>query len=226
MTMRSGKLEGVLLDVDGTLIDSNHAHAESWSQALREAGFDVPAARVRPLIGMGGDKLLPELTGIDAESARGKAIAERRAVIFRDDWVPQLRPTPGARRLVERLRQEGVRLVIATSAREEELRLMLRQVGLEDLLERATSSDDADESKPDPDIIVAALRKGRLSAGRTLMLGDTPYDVEAARRAGIGTVAVLSGGWDADGLAGAIAIYDHPADILAHFTASPFASAT
>lgn len=223
--MKAGKLEGVLLDVDGTLIDSNGAHAESWSETLREFGFDVPAEQVRPLIGMGGDKVLPKLTGVDAESARGKALAERRAALFRERYVPRLRPTPGARDLLDRLRQEGLRLVVATSAAEDELHPMLEQVGLTELLARKTSSDDADNSKPDPDIIMAALRKGRLSPGQAIMLGDTPYDVEAATRASVGTVAVLSGGWDADALTGAIAIYDHPADIVAHFTASPFAAA-
>ena len=223
--MTGGKVEGVLLDVDGTLIDSNGAHAESWSEALREFGYDVPPERVRPLIGMGGDKVLPELTGLPAGSERAEALSRRRADIFRERYIPGLRRTPGARELIRRLRDEGLRLVVATSAQEEELRPMLRQVGLEDLMERKTSSDDADNSKPDPDIIVAALRKGGLRPDAAIMLGDTPYDVEAASRASVHTVAVLSGGWDADALTGAIAIYDHPADIVAHFTASPFAAA-
>lgn len=223
--MKPGKLEGVLLDVDGTLVDSNGAHAESWSETLREFGYDVPAEQVRPLIGMGGDKVLPKLAGVDADSARGRALAERRAAVFRERYIPRLRPTPGAHALLERLRQEGLRLVVATSAAEEELRPMLEQVGLTELLARKTSSDDADNSKPDPDIIVAALRKGGLRPEQAIMLGDTPYDVEAASRACVGTVAVLSGGWDADALTGAVAIYDHPADIVAHFTASPFAAA-
>lgn len=224
-SMKPGKLEGVLLDVDGTLIDSNGAHAQSWSEALREFGFDVPPQRVRPLIGMGGDKVLPTLTGVDADSEQGKALAERRATLFRERYIPRLRPTPGARELLDRLRHEGLRLVVATSAAEDELRPMLEQVGLTGLLTRRTSADDADHSKPDPDIIVAALRKGGLCPEQAIMLGDTPYDVEAARRACVGTVAVLSGGWDADALTGAVAIYDHPADIVAHFTASPFAAA-
>lgn len=225
MPIKPRKLLGVLLDVDGTLIDSNEAHAESWSTALREFGFDVPADRVRPLIGMGGDKLVPLVTGLAADSREGEALTTLRGSIFRERYIPRLRTTPGARDLVDRLRHEGLRLVVATSASEDELRPMLEQVGLEDLLGRTTSSDDAESSKPDPDIIVAALRKGGFPPGTALMLGDTPYDVEAATRASVATVAVLSGGWNADALEGAIAIYEHPADILAHFTASPFASA-
>lgn len=222
--MRGRKLEGVLLDVDGTLIDSNGAHAQSWSETLREFGFDIPAERVRPLIGKGGDKLLPELTGVDVESERGKAMTERRAAIFRDAYVPKLRRTRGARELVDRLRKEGLRLIVATSASEEELRPMLHQVGLEDLLAKKTSSDDAENSKPDPDIIIAALRKGRLTPQTAILLGDTPYDIEAASRAAVHTVALLSGGWNADALHGAVAIYEDPEDVLRHFTASPFAS--
>ena len=221
--MRHRKLEGVLLDVDGTLIDSNGAHAESWSDTFREFGMNISAHRVRPLIGMGGDKLLPQLTGIDADSDQGKALSERRAAIFREHYVPKLRLTRGARELVDRLRQEGLRLVIATSAMEEELRVMLRQVGLEDLLERKTSSDDADNSKPDPDIIVAALEKASLRPDAAILLGDTPYDIDAAQRASVETVALLTGGWDADALQDAVAIYEDPADVLRHFTASPFA---
>jgi HAD superfamily hydrolase (TIGR01509 family) len=221
--MRGRKLEGVLLDVDGTLIDSNGAHAQSWSDTFREFGYDIAAERVRPLIGKGGDKLLPELTGVDVDSERGKALSERRATIFRQAYIPKLRQTRGARALVDRLRREGLRLVIATSANEAELRPMLHQVGLDDLLAKKTSSDDADNSKPDPDIIVAALEKGGFSPHTAILLGDTPYDIESATRASVETVALLSGGWDADALQGAVAIYEDPEDVLRHFTASPFA---
>lgn len=224
--MSRRKLEGVLLDIDGTLIDSNGWHADSWSDTFRESGMDIPADRVRPLIGMGGDKLLPKLTGIDAESDQGKALSERRAVIFHERYVPKLRLTRGARALVDRLRKEGLRLVIATSAKDDELRVMLRQVGLEDLLHRKTSSDDADNSKPDPDIVIAALEKAALTPEAVILLGDTPYDIEAAKQASVDSVALLTGGWDADALQGAVAIYEDPEDVLRHFTASPFACVT
>jgi HAD superfamily hydrolase (TIGR01509 family) len=216
-------LKGVLLDVDGTLVDSNNAHAQSWSEALAEFGRAVPPDRIRPMIGMGGDKLLPELLGVDAESETGKRFAERRAAIFLERYVPHLRPTRGAKALLERLRREGLKLVVATSARESELTPMLRQVGFEDLIEEKTSSGDADRSKPDPDIVKAALEKGGLDARSAIMLGDTPYDIEAAARAGVPTVALLCGGWDADALRGAVAVYHDPADLQAHFTASAFA---
>lgn len=216
------KVEGVLLDVDGTLIDSNEAHARSWSEALAEFGKNVPAERILPLIGMGGDKIMPDLLGADSESPTGKRFSKRRAGIFRERYVPKLQRTRGAKELIRRLRDEKLRLVIATSAREQELEAMLDQVGLDDLIERRTSSDDAENSKPDPDIIQAALKKGKLDPSRAIMIGDTPYDVEAAARAGVRTVALMSGGWDAEGLAGAIAVYRDPADLLENFTASVF----
>lgn len=222
---RARWLAGVLLDVDGTLIDSNDAHARSWSEALKEFGREVPAATVRPLIGMGGDKLLPQLLGVDSDSERGRAFSERRGEIFLERYVPHLRTTPGAKDLIRRLRDEKLRLIIATSAKEEELTAMLVQVGLDDLIPQKTSADDAEHSKPDPDIVRAALRKASLTPDAAVLIGDTPYDVEAARRASVATVALRCGGWDSDGLRGAIAIYDDPADLLRHFTSSPFASA-
>lgn len=224
--MRRKALAGVLLDVDGTLIDSNDSHAESWREALLEFGRDVPVATIRPLIGMGGDKLLPQLLGVEAESETGKAFAKRRAEIFRERYVPRLRLTRGARELLDRLRREGLKLTIATSANDDELGVMLCQVGLKDLVDEQTSSEDVERSKPDPDVVQAALSKSGLAADAVLMLGDTPYDVEAARRAGVDTVALLSGGWDADALSGAVAIYEDPADVLRHFTASPFSAAS
>jgi HAD superfamily hydrolase (TIGR01509 family) len=218
-------IEGVLLDVDGTLIDSNDAHASSWAEALREFGRDVPADQVRPFIGMGGDKLLPRFLGVDAESPVGKRFSERRARIFHERYVPHLRTTPGAKVLIQRFRSEEFKLIIATSAREEELNAMLEQVGLDDLITKKTSADDAESSKPDPDIIEAALRKSDLDPERALLLGDTPYDIEAAARASVGTVALRCGGWDGDALSGARAVYDDPADLVRHFTSSPFACA-
>src|SRR4051812_32616869 len=184
VSMWRKNLAGVLLDVDGTLIDSNDAHARSWRDALAEFGRDVPYERIRPMIGMGGDKLMPALLGTDADSAEGKRFATRRAQIFREKYVPHLRLTRGARALLERLRREGLRLTVATSAADGELRTMLKQVGLDDLLEEKTSSADVEHSKPDPDVVMAALDKSGLEAHEVVMLGDTPYDVEAARRAG------------------------------------------
>src|SRR5689334_22622302 len=182
-------IRGVLLDVDGTLLDSNDAHAQSWVEIFRRHNFDIPFERVRPLIGKGGDKLLPELTGIDAESTRGKQLSNERSSLFLENYLPALEPTRGARLLVEKLKAKGLRLVIATSSNEKELQALLCQAGVADLIECATSSADG-ASKPDPDIVRAALKEGRLAPHETVMVGDTPYDIEAAGRSGVRTIAL------------------------------------
>lgn len=224
MTSRPA-LHGCLLDVDGTLIDSNDAHARSWVDVLQENDFDVTYAQIRALIGMGGDKLVRAVTGLDVEHGRGKELASRRTDRFRREYLPSLCATPGARELVARMKADDLRLVIATSAREQELNALLEQAGLSELIRRRTTSDDAEESKPDPDIVHAALRRGELDPRSTIMLGDTPYDVEAAERAGVRTIALRCGGWWADdALGGAAAIYDHPAELVHEYARSPLGS--
>ena len=214
-----------ILDVDGTLIDSNDAHAHAWVDTFAEFGRDLPFERVRPLIGMGGDKLLPEISGLSKDSEDGEKLSERRTQIFRERYVPTLRPFPHARELLERMRADGLKLVVATSARESELEGLLRAAGVEDLLHDTTTSSDAEHSKPDPDIVQAALDRSGCDADSAVMLGDTPYDIEAATKAGITIVALRCGGWGDDDLGGAAAIYEDPADLLAQYETSPFARA-
>jgi HAD superfamily hydrolase (TIGR01509 family) len=213
--------EGVIFDVDGTLVDSNDAHARAWVEAFAEAGHPVPFERVRRLVGMGGDQLLPEAAGLSAEAEPGRSIAKRRGEVFEQKFLPQLRPLPGARELVARLRHDGYRLGVASSAQPAELEPLLRLAGVEDLLRERTSAGDVEESKPEPDIVLAALRKLRLGPSAAVMIGDTPYDVEAARRAGVALIAFRSGGWSDPDLRGALAVYDGPADLLARIESSP-----
>lgn len=216
------KIRAVLLDIDGTLVDSNDAHARAWQQALARHGQPVPFERLRELIGKGGDKLLAETVGIDKETPAGQAIDQQRAQLFLREHLPRLRPLPGARELILRLRSQGLRLVVATSAKSGEMNALLELCGVRHYIDAHTSSDEAERSKPDPDIIQAALDKAAVPASAALMIGDTPYDVEAAARAGVGTVALRSGGWDDAALAGAVAIYDHAAQLAARFETSPF----
>src|SRR5918992_163347 len=179
------RLRGVLLDVDGTLLDSNDAHAASWADVFAEFGYQIRFEHVRPLVGMGGDKLVPILTGLDHESPRGKQLSERRKAVFEQNYLPRLQQTRGARQLLEHLGGEGLILVIATSAGDDELR---------GLLDRAGGADEA------------------------VMIGDTPYDIAAAAKAGVPTIALRCGGWWDDlALGGAVAIYDDPADLLAQY---------
>lgn len=217
-------IKGVLLDIDGTLVLSNDAHAKSWVGALAKFGYHVEYSAVRPLIGMGSDKLLPQLVeGLDSESNHGKKISKVREEIFLKEYAKDLKPTPGSRALVAKFKDAGLKLMAASSAGSQTLKCLLKAAQVDDLLTQATTSDDAGKSKPDPDIVHAALEKINLDPTDVLMVGDTPYDIEAAGRAGVQVVAVRCGGWKDKNLEGAIAIYDDPADILAQFETSPFA---
>ncbi|MBN9518165.1 HAD family hydrolase [bacterium] len=215
-------LTGVLLDVDGTLVTSNDAHAHAWVKALAEAGVATKFAAVRRLIGKGGDKLLPEVSGIDAKSEKGQAISKRRGEIFQKEYLPRLKPTPGAKELLARMKTAGLELAVASSAKEDELQGLLRVCGADEFIEASTSSDDAKSSKPDPDIVHAALGELGHPKETVVLLGDTPYDVEASLKAGIRVVALRCGGWGDADLKGATRIYDDPADLLARFDESPF----
>lgn len=210
-------LKAVLLDVDGTLIHSNRAHALAYVEAGREMGLELDFEQVRRMIEMGGDKLLPRAAGFAEHSSEGERLTRRKKEIFLERLLPELEPTRGARELLLHLRAEGIQRVVATSAGRDEMTRILEQAGVADLIQEETSSDDAAESKPDPDIVRAALRKAGCAPEEALMLGDTPYDVEAATRAGVRVIALRSGGWEDDALRGALAIVDDPADLLRDF---------
>lgn len=214
------RLRGVIFDVDGTLVNSNDAHARAWVRALAEVGINTSFGDVRPLIGMGGDKLLPKLASLDEESYLGQRISRRRGEIFATEFLPELRAFPKARELLVRIRDAGLKLTVASSAKREELRALLDLANVSDLLESTTSSSDAERSKPDPDIVRAALASLDIEASRAIMIGDTPYDVEAAARLGVRCIAFRCGGRSDADLAGASAIYDGPAELLAGFDAS------
>ncbi len=216
--------KAVLFDVDGTLIDSNDQHARAWVAALAEAGYPIPFERVRPLIGMGGDKVLPELVpGLKEDSPEGKAIGEARKRIFKERELETIPPTRGARELLEAVRARGARVVVATSAKKSELDGLLACGDLGPLVDVAATGDDAEDSKPDPDIIGAALKKAGVAADEAVMVGDTRYDVEAAHRAGVPCVALLCGGNDPATLRDAEAVYADPAELIGALNQPPFA---
>lgn len=210
---------GVILDVDGTLVDSNDAHAHAWVEAARELGHDVDYEQVRPLIGMGGDRIMPRIAGVEEESAEGQALKERRSQLFRRRYLPEIESFPGVRRLVERLLDDRFDVVVASSAAETDLGPLLDRAGVADLIEQTTSSSDAEESKPEPDILEAAIGRSRVERERLVLIGDTPYDVEAARRARLPIIAVRSGGWDDEALAGAVAVLADAAAVLEEYEA-------
>jgi HAD superfamily hydrolase (TIGR01509 family) len=208
------RIAAILIDVDGTLIDSNAAHAEAWAETLTEQGIKTDPEDIRPLVGMGSDKLLPTVAGVGELSALGKALTAHKKSVF-DERMPHLRPTRGARELVAYLRKIGKDIVVATSADDREMTALLTQAGVADLLPQRTSKEEGKRSKPDPDIVHAALAKARVDASQALMIGDTPYDIEAAARAGVATIALRCGGhWRDVDLKGATAILDDPAALL------------
>jgi HAD superfamily hydrolase (TIGR01509 family) len=213
----------VILDVDGTLIDTNDAHAHAWVDVCHEFGFDVAFGEVRRMIGMGGDRVLPSLTGLEEASDTGQKMKERRGEIFRESYLPSCQPFPRARELLERFRDDGLELVVATSASRDDMAALLKAANVADLMDAKTSSSDADKSKPSPDIVQAALDNAGCEPSQAVMLGDTPYDVEASGRAGVRCVAFRCGGWDDDALSDAVAVYQDAADLLEHYETSPFA---
>ncbi len=216
------KLQAVILDVDGTLVLSNDAHAQAWVESFAAYGYDVPFEKVRPLIGMGGDQVIPKLVKeLNDEDGDGKAIAEQRKELIIERFGPKLVAAKGARDLVLRMQQDGLKLIIASSATSQELSVLLKSAQVDDLLKQATTSSDAEASKPAPDIVEAALSKLKMPPSEVLMIGDTPYDIQSANGAGVGLIAVRCGGFDDEQLKEAIAIYDDPADLLAHYANSP-----
>ncbi len=210
----------MIFDIDGTLLDSNDAHAKSWVDTFAEAGYEVPFDVVRPLIGMGADKLLPKTVGIRDDSEEGKRLTKRRSEIFRKKYLPGLLPFPGSRELVERVRADGLKAIVATSAKDKELKELLKAARVDDLMEEKATSSDAQHSKPDPDIIHAAITESKTPPQELVMIGDTPYDVEAASRAHVRIIGFRSGGWNDRHLEGAVEVYDGPADLLAHYESS------
>ena len=208
---------GVILDVDGTLIDSNDAHARAWVDAGERLGYAIQYEQVRRLIGMGGDRVMPQVAGVEEATSEGQALKEMRGQLFRRHYLPHLDPLPRVRDLLLRLRDDGFELVVASSASADDLQLLLDRAGVADLIAGSTSSADAEESKPEPDIVEQAASRATTSRDRLLMVGDTPYDVEAARRARVPIVAVRSGGWDRPDLDGAVGVYDHTGDLLDHY---------
>jgi HAD superfamily hydrolase (TIGR01509 family) len=200
-----------LLDIDGTLVDSNDFHAHAWTEAFAEAGCPVAFERVRPLLGMGGDKLLPAIDSrLSDDNEPGKTIARRRGEIFKARYLDQVRPFPAIRDLLLRLKQSGISCVVATSSKRDELRSMLRVAGITDLVAESATSEDVGESKPAPDIISVALKKAGVPGNRAVMLGDTRFDIEAARSANVATITFRSGGAPDTDLAQSVAIFDEP----------------
>jgi HAD superfamily hydrolase (TIGR01509 family) len=221
--MFSPMIRAILFDIDGTLIDTVDFHAEAWQKAFREIGKEIPFQEIRSQIGKGGDQLLPVFLSREELEQHEESLSERRAEIFRESYLARVKPFPGVRELMQRLQRDGKAVVLASSAKGDELQEFKRIAGIDDLIGAETSSDDADKSKPHPDIFLAALERAKVRPEEALAVGDTPYDAEAAGKAGVKTVGVLCGGFPEESLraAGCVAIYRDPQELLARYGESP-----
>ena len=210
--------QAVLFDVDGTLVDSNELHVESWDRAFRHFGKSFSRAALRKQIGKGSDKYLPEFLSDEEIKRFGKELDQFRSDLFQRQYLPRVRPFPQVRALFQTLRRAGKSAVLATSGKKIEARHYIQLLEIDDLIAGLTTADDADESKPAPDIFEAALsRLDGIPAARAIVVGDTPYDMEAAGKLHLAAIGFLCGGTtDGDALeaAGALRLFRDPADLL------------
>lgn len=220
-------VRAAVFDIDGTLVDSVDFHAEAWQRALRHFGYrDITFEAVRSQIGKGGDQLMPVFVPKGDLERIGSELEAFREEVFQREYLPRVRAFPGVRDLLARIREEGLRIVLASSSKKELLSGYKQKAGIEDLVEDETSSDDAERSKPHPDIFAAALQRVKIDPRDAVVIGDTPYDAQAASKLGIGEiVGVLCGGFAEKDLreAGCRHIFRDPSDLLARFSASPLA---
>ena len=214
----------VIFDIDGTLVDSVDLHARAWQEAFAHFGKDFPFERVRYQIGKGGDQLMPVFLSEEELGRFGEELEKYRGELYKREYLPRVKGFPRVRELFERVRADGKQIALASSAKGDELATYKELARIEDLVQEETSADDAEKSKPHPDIFHAALgRLDGLSPEEVIVVGDTPYDAEAAGKIPLRTVGLLCGGFPEAELraAGCIAIFRDPADLLTHYEQSP-----
>lgn len=213
-------IRAALFDIDGTLVDSNYLHVEAWSRAFDDIGHPVDSWRIHRSIGMDSEKLLDALLG-DADSDTRNRASERQSSYY-SSTMDRLRPFAGGRDLLRELASRGMTVVLATSAPESELAALRSTLDIEDAVDVVTSSEDVDTAKPDPGIVQVALERASVRPGEAVMIGDSVWDMQAAGRAGVACIGVLSGGISRNELrdAGASAVYDDVEDLLRHLDGS------
>ena len=217
-------ITAVIFDIDGTLVDSVDLHAEAWRVSFARFGKKVTFEEVRRQIGKGGDQLMPVFLSPKELDKFGEELEQFRSDLFKKEFLPRVKPFPCVPQLFQRIRRDDKRIALASSAKGDELKTYKAIAGIEDLVEAETSSDDAEKSKPYPDIFHAALAElGDVRPDNVMVVGDTIYDAEAAGKAHLRTIGVMCGGWSEKDLsrAGCIAVYRDPADLLDGYEASP-----
>ncbi|MDQ4092467.1 MAG: HAD family hydrolase [Actinomycetota bacterium] len=209
------RISAVLFDVDGTLVDTNYVHAVTWWEAFRQYGHHVPMAHIHRAIGMGSDKLLDHLLPGDRDRAVDDEMRSAHTALYAPYW-PRLRAFDGAANLLRACADRGLRVVLASSANEREMRALRDALDAEDVVATATSSGDAEQSKPAPDIVQVALERGEVTPDAAVFVGDTVWDVQACKKVGLECIAVLTGGTSREELreAGAMEVYQDPTELL------------
>lgn len=213
-------ITNVIFDVDGTLVDSNDFHAQAWQKAFEKFGKQVAVEEIRAQIGKGGDQLMPLFLSTKELNDFGEKLEEARGEIFKNDFLNRVQPFPEARTLMARMVADGKKIALASSAAPEEINHFKELLGIEDFIEGEITADDVEESKPEPDVFLAALKElGNPSPEQTVVIGDSPYDAIAAEKAGLQTIGLLCGGFAEDRLKseGCVEIYQNPADLLANY---------
>jgi HAD superfamily hydrolase (TIGR01549 family) len=219
-------ISAAIFDLDGTLVDSNELHVQAWLETFQHFGKEIPLSRLREQIGKGSDQYLPVFLSERELREIGKQVDEFRGKLFQKKYLPQVAPFPRVRELFERIRGEGKKIALASSGKADEVQYYQELLGIEGLVDCQTTADDVAHSKPKADVFITALRLlGHLTPQQAIAIGDTPYDIAAAKKIDLATIAFLCGGFPEDELrdVGAIAIFRDPADLLEHYYQSPLA---
>jgi HAD superfamily hydrolase (TIGR01509 family) len=218
-------MRAAIFDLDGTLVDSNEFHVLAWQETFRHFGKEIPLERLREQVGKGGDQYLPVFLNPAEMREFGDEADKFHGEVFKKKYLSQVKPFPKVRELFERLREDGKKIALASSGKNAEVRHYEKLLGIEQLVDGMTTSDQVVHSKPYADVFIAALNRLKLPANEAVAIGDTPYDVEAAKKIDLRLIGVLCGGFSENLLRdeGAVAIYRDPADLLEHYYQSPLA---